>query len=399
MSLRAHLWAMDDAPVKNPTAALILIALSDEANDRGEGACPYMDKLIQRGRCSERSAQNHLRDLYRARLINFGDPAVARRRYNKAAGHAPRVWDLNLSATWNAVPQARSDEEMLEYSAWIGQRPVRREADQDEQGGVQILHPTNDVTPDDTRFPGSGGVQILHPTADQAILTDVNLNAGSVGCNHLHPRGATICTPGVQPVAPFPSEPFCIPKPPPTPPAATGTVTAACPDPRGEDFSTDQQTDPLNRIVDWFVNSRPDWDRRAIEDALTTSVARQLGTLAEAARALRDLADSRSTSDRYGITDSPRRLYALPNADWWGAARVGRAKAVAAQLAAAPHCSESGHERQPATGCKLCVGERKGGVDEDHTLDPDQALARGLRFLPASRRAVLEPAEEQAAVS
>lgn len=188
MSLRAHLWAMDDAPVDNPYATLLLIALADEADDQGRAACPYMSKLKQRARCSERSVQNWLRELYRARLIDFGDPVVARRRYNKAAGHAPRVWDLNLSANKEKVPAPRTDEEMRAYSDQIGRKPPRRSAEgEDEPGGVQEVHPTDTIpaSPGDT---GNGqlnaGVQEMHPSVDQEVFTEAD---HLLGCTLLHP--------------------------------------------------------------------------------------------------------------------------------------------------------------------------------------------------------------------
>jgi len=183
MSLRAHIWAMDNAPVKNPTAALILIALGDEANDDGQGAAPYMDKLVRRGRCSERSVQEHLRHLFRARLINLGDPAVARQRYKKSNGRLPRVWDLDLTADWNAVPEPRTDEEMLAYSDQIGKRPTRRATDHDEPEGVQILHPSDESHIE--------GVQNLHPSgepaSDQGICTDLDAVDQQEGCSPPHP--------------------------------------------------------------------------------------------------------------------------------------------------------------------------------------------------------------------
>ncbi len=199
MSLRAHLWALDQAPVKNPTAVLVLVALADESNDDGEAACPYMDKIKQRARCSERAAQEHLRNLYRARLIDLGDEAVARRRYKKSGGRVPRVWNLNLAASWAAVPTPRTDAEMLAYSDKIGQRPVRRNGEQEEPSGVQILHPAN------------AGVQNLHPTGeqqpDQQIDMAVDQEDQVPGCSPPHPWGAAPRTPGVQPPAPFPSLP------------------------------------------------------------------------------------------------------------------------------------------------------------------------------------------------
>lgn len=172
MSLRAHLWALDDAPVKNPTAVLVLVALADEADDRGRGACAFIDKIAERARCSKRSAQTHLRDLYRSRVINFGDSLIAEQRFKLSAGRCPRVWDLNLDATWSEVPRARTDEEMVaEYSDQIGLRPARRGADSAplEFEGVQILHPLTDSAP------------------EQAKEFDVDTEDHIEGCSGLHP--------------------------------------------------------------------------------------------------------------------------------------------------------------------------------------------------------------------
>lgn len=156
------MWALDHAPVKDPGLVLTLWALADEANDDGTDSCPYKDKLIARVRRSERTVQSYLRECYRLRLIDFGDQAVARRRYGKAAGHAPRAWNLNLEATWASVPVPRTDDEMALYARMMSSGSV--------PDGVQILPPVSD------------GVQELHPIADQG-----KQDSG-----------------GVQPVAPFP---------------------------------------------------------------------------------------------------------------------------------------------------------------------------------------------------
>ncbi len=196
MALKPHLWAYDDAPVKNPTAVLVLLALADEAADDGTGACPYVDKLAARARVSVRSVQNYLRDLYQQRIIDIGDPAVSMQRYRRNAGQAPRCWNLNLSATWKAVPEPRSEEEMKAYSPAIGKKPVRRGADKSEsppKTGVQDLHPSDNEGKPGTDDASSAGVQDLHPCQR---------------CSQLHPRGAASCTPEVQPVAPFLSDPL-----------------------------------------------------------------------------------------------------------------------------------------------------------------------------------------------
>lgn len=196
MSIRATMWALDHAPVKDPGEVLTLWALADEANDDGTDSCPYKDKLIARVRRSERTVQTYLRSLYQKRLIDFGDQAVARRRYGKAAGHAPRAWNLNLEASWDHVPTPRSAEEMALYARMMSSGTV--------PDGVQILHPGPDggqnLHPGSDQgkdqldgvqnlppaIPVQAGVQILHPGSDQR--------------KHGHRRSG-----GVQPAAPFPS--------------------------------------------------------------------------------------------------------------------------------------------------------------------------------------------------
>ena len=187
MSLRATLWALDDAPVEDSVGALILLALADEANDDGTDSCPYKEKLIKRARKSERTVQTYLRKLYRDRLIEFGDQSVAMRRYGKQPGHAPRAWNLNLAATWENRPAPRTDEEMKLYAGFMATGRV----DVDEQGGVQDLHPTADQ--------GNSfrvGCSPLHPTLTSPVgcrictppLTRGNVDIdGTVGCSPLHP--------------------------------------------------------------------------------------------------------------------------------------------------------------------------------------------------------------------
>ena len=189
MSIRAQLWAWDEAPVKDAVEKLILLALADEARDDGTAACPYKDKLIERALKSERTVQDKLRNLYRNRLIDFGDQIVGMRRYNKTAQYAPRTWNLNYAATKANPPEPRSDEEMQKYVIFM----QSGRTDFDEDPGVQKLPPCSDQgeheTPGVQKLPPCEtpppGVQKLPPSADQA-----KQSGGQ--------------KPGVQPTAPFP---------------------------------------------------------------------------------------------------------------------------------------------------------------------------------------------------
>lgn len=93
MSLRAMLWALNDAPVDDPTTCLVLIALADGANDDGTGAYPSKATMAKRARCSERTVQRHLRELESLSLIRQGDQTLALRF---RGDRRPTVYDLNL---------------------------------------------------------------------------------------------------------------------------------------------------------------------------------------------------------------------------------------------------------------------------------------------------------------
>lgn len=94
MSLRAMIWAIEQAPVDDPTSTLVLIALADSANDDGTGAWPAIATLAERARCSTRSVQRHLRALSEAGLIREGNQELVA---GYRADRRPTVYDLNLA--------------------------------------------------------------------------------------------------------------------------------------------------------------------------------------------------------------------------------------------------------------------------------------------------------------
>ncbi len=364
MSLKAHLWALDAAPVKNPTAVLVLVALSDEASDDGEGACPYMHKVVQRARCSERSAQNHLRDLYRARIIDFGDPVVAQRRYRRSGGRCPRVWNLNLSATWDNMPEPRTDDEMLAYSDQIGMRPARR--------GVQDLHPSETADQDDL-----GGVQNLHPSeeqaADQAKEADIDSCFDDRTNTDLHPWGADSCTPGVQTAAPYPLVSACTR--PNSPPVLDQPLEGQAEE-SGGGIAPQEKNPTLSEVARWFARMRNDFAVADIEAALTVAMAERQVSLTTAAQGLRELL---SNVDRYGKTKTPYRL-SLDHG-WWKAV-APKTAAARERLAAEPRCQQPGHGPYPAGRCVPCMTDQY-APDE---IKPDPAAdAKAAEYTKAVR--------------
>lgn len=105
MSLNAIIWALEQAPVDDPTTALVLIALADNANQDGTGSWPPLQTIAHRARCSVRTAQRHLRILEDARIIRQGNQDLVA---GYPANRRPVVYDLNLAAARgdNLSPQA-----------------------------------------------------------------------------------------------------------------------------------------------------------------------------------------------------------------------------------------------------------------------------------------------------
>lgn len=276
MALKPTLWALDDAPVNDPTAVLVLIGLADEANDEGTGAAPYIDKLMIRARRSKRTVQNKLRDLYRAGLISYGDQSIGMRRYNKPAGKAPRTWDLNMTASWANPPTPRTDDE------------------------VAVLFP-----PDGPKTRTSHGAQNLHPTeTDEAQpaaphIDDDAQQAAPHDAQHVAPHGA-------QPVAPYPLVTRLIPELPPPPP-----VPPPAPPPRdhpvttqeeGADRNQETNLEPAAAVLEEILATagRRRLPGKAARGRVTARLATALGAGWTGKQLLRQLAGDWSSADDVG---------------------------------------------------------------------------------------------------
>lgn len=69
MSVEAVRWALDDAPVDDPTRALVLIALAEHAHKDGRNARPSIATIASRARVSIRSVHVHIKALRRDGII------------------------------------------------------------------------------------------------------------------------------------------------------------------------------------------------------------------------------------------------------------------------------------------------------------------------------------------
>jgi DNA-binding IclR family transcriptional regulator len=65
------LWAWDDAPVDNPTDALIVLTLGDLANDEGTGIFPSMERLSHQTRLPVEELRERLRALQARGLLEL----------------------------------------------------------------------------------------------------------------------------------------------------------------------------------------------------------------------------------------------------------------------------------------------------------------------------------------
>lgn len=95
MSLKAMIWAMEEAPVENHGELAVLYALADRANDDGTGAYPAQEWISYRARCSTRTVRNHVKNLEERGVIERGDQSLVS---HFPANRRPVVWDLNYDA-------------------------------------------------------------------------------------------------------------------------------------------------------------------------------------------------------------------------------------------------------------------------------------------------------------
>jgi hypothetical protein len=82
MSLRAHLWALDQAPVTNPISKLLLIALADDADDQGDNCYPSIPRLMHRAGVARNTVRDHLRELEASGLIQVDRPETQGRGHH-----------------------------------------------------------------------------------------------------------------------------------------------------------------------------------------------------------------------------------------------------------------------------------------------------------------------------
>jgi len=74
MSLRASLWALDEAPTDDKSEVLVLLALADDADDTGGSCYPSLERIAARARMSVSGARRALQRLEAAGLVEVDRP-------------------------------------------------------------------------------------------------------------------------------------------------------------------------------------------------------------------------------------------------------------------------------------------------------------------------------------
>ena len=99
-------WALENAPVTDATALLVLIALADRASEDGTAAFPSQEWIAQRARCSVRTVRRKLADLEDAGIIRKGDPRYVQ---HIRQDRRPTVWNVCMwqgTTGHNRVPSS-----------------------------------------------------------------------------------------------------------------------------------------------------------------------------------------------------------------------------------------------------------------------------------------------------
>lgn len=188
MSLKATLWAYDDAPIEKPTELLVLIALADDANNDGRNAFPSVARIAKRARCKPRAAKYALRALEASGVIVKGDQSIAARHITRA-DRRPVVYDLVLTMTWDSAPpptERGADDAPGERGAREGPDGVHQDVTRGASEGTSGVHggapdPRDDPTDNPTTDPTPGGkppVRDLNNGRDDVERT----------CSHLSQR-------------------------------------------------------------------------------------------------------------------------------------------------------------------------------------------------------------------
>lgn len=134
MSVEAISWALNDAPVDNPTSKLVLIALANHARPDGSSSFPSVARLCRYTCLSERSVRLHLAGLEQQGIIERCDQRIVAayidrpdRRpvgYNLCITLKRGVQDVQAAAERGASDEPNGVQEIPERGAGGAPKPL-----------------------------------------------------------------------------------------------------------------------------------------------------------------------------------------------------------------------------------------------------------------------------------
>jgi hypothetical protein len=108
LSIKAIIWALQDAPVDDPTQALILCAMAETAHDDGTEARASQATYAKYARCSERTLRRHIKAMEETGVIIRGDQRLVE---HLRPDRRPVVWNL---AIWMNRTTGQTDRPDIE---------------------------------------------------------------------------------------------------------------------------------------------------------------------------------------------------------------------------------------------------------------------------------------------
>ena len=125
MSVEAISWALNDAPITNPTSKLVLIALANHARPNGSTAFPSVKTICRYTCLSERSVRTHLDKLEADGIIRKCDQAIVA-AYIDRPDRRPQGYDLCIGVRQVQVVEDRG---AVKVDRGAGKDPI----------GVQVM--------------------------------------------------------------------------------------------------------------------------------------------------------------------------------------------------------------------------------------------------------------------
>lgn len=155
MSVEAISWALNEAPVDNPTSKLVLIALANHARPDGSSAFPSVQRMMRYTCLSERSVRQHLGLLEEAGIIERCDQRIvaayidrADRRptgYNLCINSGSGVHDMQVVSERGASHAANGVQDVPERGAGRAPKPLNNRTSKPSTSDVESKQAAADL--------------------------------------------------------------------------------------------------------------------------------------------------------------------------------------------------------------------------------------------------------------